>query len=50
MRALLQGEGVPLIKGKEDWRLNLDEIFNFVDKKEKFQKAVEKTVLIMEII
>ena len=36
VRALLQGEGVPLIKGKEDWRLNLDEIFNFVDKKEKF--------------
>lgn len=39
VRALLQGEGVPLIKGKEDWRLNLDEIFNFVDKKEKISEG-----------
>ncbi len=35
VRGLLRGEGVPLIKGEEDWKLDLDEIFQFVDKQEK---------------
>lgn len=45
LRALLAGESVPLIKGKEDWKLSLDEIFHFVDNSEKISDSGGKSGL-----
>lgn len=39
VRALLREESVPLIKGKDDWKLNLDELFHFVDNQEKISSS-----------
>ena len=39
VRALLEGEKVPLMKNSSDWKLDLDELFRFVDKQEKIHSS-----------
>ncbi|MBS6518506.1 MAG: hypothetical protein KH353_10015 [Clostridium sp.] len=45
VRALLEGEKVPLMKNSSDWKLDLDELFRFVDKQEKIHSSGGKTGL-----
>ena len=45
VRALLRGEKVPLIKGSSDWKLDLDELFHFVDNQEKIHDSGGKNGL-----
>lgn len=45
VRALLRGEQVPLVKSKSDWKLDLDELFHFVDNQEEIRDSGGKNGL-----
>lgn len=45
VRTLLRGERVPLIKDSSDWKLDLDELFHFVDNQEEIHDSGGKTGL-----
>ncbi len=45
VRALLKGEQVPLVKRDSDWKLDLDELFRFVDNQEEIHDSGGQTGL-----
>lgn len=45
VKALLREEKVPLMKNNSDWRLNLEELFDFVDNQKKIYDSSGKTGL-----